>query len=469
MSDDHKILWQQCLDIIRDNMPAQIFGVWFKDAVSLGYANDKVTISVPSEYFVKQYEERFYNILRSALRRVYGPKVKIEYTYNVVSADPSSAVTMSSSSPSTTLKNPVSQQTQRPANPSAKGVVYQEIESQLNATYNFENYCIGNSNRLAATIAEAIGNHPKKTDFNPFFLYGNTGVGKTHLIQAIGIRAKELWPQARVLYITARIFENQYGTAVRDKHINDFINFYQSIDVLLLDDIQELSGKTGTQNAFYPIFNYLHQRGRLLIMTSDRAPAQLDGFMDRLLSRFKWGVTEVLPGPDLDLRRQILRQKSQRNGLSLPDDVIDVIASHVTDSVRELEGIVLSLLTRATLLNQPVTAELARIVMQSCVKLTKRKINFDMIVEATASQYDLDPDVIFTRSRQHDISEARQVIMYLASELTELSSTAIGFKLRRSHPTVLFGVKAIQNRQETEPEFADRLAGIRQSLTTNNK
>lgn len=465
MPEDHKILWQKCLDILRDNIPAQMFTAWFKDTSSLGYKDDKVTLQVPSSFFVSQYEDRFYNILRSALRRVYGPKVKIEYTYNVVEADPQSAVTIESSSPSPSLTNPVTRQTQSVPDPSKRGVVYAPIESQLNPTYNFENYCVGASNKLPFTIAEAIGNNPRKTDFNPFFLYGNTGVGKTHLIQSIGIRALELWPEARVLYITARIFENQYGTAVREKHINDFVNFYQSIDVLLIDDIQELSGKTGTQNAFYPIFNYLHQRGRLLIMTSDRPPVELDGFMERLLSRFKWGVTEVLPGPDIDLRRKILRQKSVRNGLSLSDEVIEVIAAHVTDSVRELEGIVMSLLTRATLLNQPVTADLARVVMQSCIKLTKRKINFDMIVEATAAQYNLDADVIFSRSRLRDISEARQVIMYLASELTELSSTAIGFKLRRKHPTVLFGIKAVHNRCDTEPQFAQRVTSIHHALT----
>ena len=464
MGKDHKSLWQECLSVIRDNMSPELFDVWFRDAESLGFNDGKVTISVPSEYFVSQYENRLYNVLRSALRKVYGAGVKIEYTYNVVGNDPTSAVTLASSSPSVSLKNPISRQIAQPANPMGDGVVYEEIESQLNPVYNFENYCIGNSNKLPFTIAEFIGNNPNKTDFNPFFLYGNTGVGKTHLIQAIGVRVKERIPSARVLYITSRIFENQYGTAVREQRINDFVNFYQSIDVLLIDDIQELSGKTGTQNAFFPIFNYLHQKGKLLVMTSDRPPVDLDGFMERLLSRFKWGVTEVLPSPDLELRKAILRQKSDKNGLALPEPVIDVIAGHVTESVRELEGVVLSLITRATLLNQPVTPELAKLVMQSAVKIQKRKINFDMIVEATASYYNLDADVIFSRSRVRDISDARQVIMYLASKHTDLSSTSIGYKLSRTHVTVLHGIKNVENRIGTEPVFCDSIETIEKSL-----
>ncbi|MBP3299046.1 MAG: chromosomal replication initiator protein DnaA [Muribaculaceae bacterium] len=465
MENDHKILWQNCLKVISDSIASpEIFDVWFRGTESIGFKDGKVTLSVPSEYFVTQYEHRFYNVMRSAFRKVYGSGVKIEYTYNVVGNDPTTAVTMESSAPSASVNNPISKQTARPANPLKDGVVYEEIDSQLNPVYNFENYCIGNSNKLPFTIAEFIGNNPKKTDFNPFFLYGSTGVGKTHLIQAIGIRVKERMPNARVLYITSRIFENQYGTAVREKRINDFVNFYQSIDVLLIDDIQELSGKTGTQNAFFPIFNYLHQKGRLLVMTSDRPPVDLDGFMDRLLSRFKWGVTEVLPGPDRELRKQILRQKSAKNGLALSEEVIDVIAGHVTDSVRELEGVVMSLITRATLLNLPITPELAKVVMQSAVKIQKRKINFDMIVEATASHYNLDADVIFSRSRVRDISDARQVIMYLASKLTDLSSTSIGYKLSRTHVTVLHGIKTVENRMGVEPVFQESIEAIEKSL-----
>lgn len=445
-------------------MNADMFDTWFKPAESLGYANGVVTIGVPSEFWMQQYEGRFFPVLLSAMHKVYGDDVRLEYRYKVVSGDPESEVTVESSTPSPVLNNPVERQHRKAANPFINGVEFEEIDSQLNPVYNFENYCVGDSNKLPFTIAEYIGNNPGKTDFNPFFLYGATGVGKTHLIQAIGIRVKERYPKARVLYLTSRIFENQYGNAVREKRINDFVNFYQSIDVLLIDDIQELSGKAGTQNAFFPIFSYLHQRGRLLIMTSDRAPVDLDGMMDRLQNRFKWGVTEQLQAPDLNLRKEILRCKARKNGLALGEDVIDVIAENVTDSIRELEGVVLSLLTRATILNQPITVELARMVMQQAVRITKKKINFDMIVEATASAYNIDTDIIFSKNRVRDVSDARQVIMYLANKHTDLSSTSIGNKLARSHATVLHGISVVKERMAVEPSLADSIDEIERSL-----
>lgn len=460
----HIELWNKCLAVIKDNMNADLFNTWFKPAEPLGYANGVVTIGVPSEFWMQQYEGRFFSVLLSAMHKVYGDNVRLEYRYKVVSGDPESEVTVESSTPSPVLNNPVERQNRKAANPFINGVQFEEIDSQLNPTYNFENYCVGDSNKLPFTIAEYIGNNPGKTDFNPFFLYGATGVGKTHLIQGIGIRVKERYPKARVLYLTSRIFENQYGNAVREKRINDFINFYQSIDVLLIDDIQELSGKPGIQNAFFPIFSYLHQRGRLLIMTSDRAPVDLDGMMDRLQNRFKWGVTEQLIAPDLNLRKDILRMKARRNGLVLGEDVIDAIAENVTDSIRELEGVVLSLLTRATILNQPITVELARMVMQQAVKINKKKINFDMIVEATASTYNIDTDAIFSKNRVRDISDARQVIMYLANKHTDLSSTSIGNKLARSHATVLHGITVVKERMAIEPALAESIDEIERSL-----
>lgn len=463
MTPDHKKLWQQCLHIISGKLPAKVFDTWFTPAESLAYADGKVSIGVPSESFVSLYEsDEYYEVLRNALRAVYGPGIKIEYTYNVVSADPTSAVTIESATPSTGVG--MRHAGAQPARQNDGGVIYETVDSQLNPVYNFENYCVGESNRLAYTIAENLGSNPGNTVFNPFFLYGSTGVGKTHLIQAVGIRVKEQYPRARVLYTTSRTFENQYGTAVRDKKVNEFINYYQGIDVLLIDDIQELSGKAGTQNAFYPIFNYLHQKGKILVMTSDRPPVELDGIMDRLISRFKWGVIEVLPTPDLELRKQILRRKSAKNGLNLSPEVIDVIAAHVTDSVRELEGVVISLITRATLLNQEITPELAQIVMQSAVKLTKRKINFDMIVEATAAHFNIDVDVIFSRSRLRDINDARQMIMYLAHKLTDLSSKSIGYKLNRTHVTVLHGIKTVADRIAVSPAVAQSASEIEHAL-----
>lgn len=438
-------LWQQCLDIIKANLTPAHFETWFSPAECRGYDNGTVILSLPSDYFREQYEGRFFNILSRAMKRVYGKDVRLKYMLNVAKNDPESSIVIESSDRSNIVE-------------------YADIDSQLNPIYNFENYCVGDSNKLPHTIAEYIGNNPNNPDFSPLFIHGATGVGKTHLIQAIGIRAKELNPSARVLYITARLFENQYGVAVHDKKVTDFINFYQSIDVLLIDDIQEIAGKVGTQKAFFPIFNHLQQKGKQIVMTSDRPPVELDGIMERLISRFGWGVTEELPKPDFELRKNILRQKSAKNGLSLPEDVIELIAEYATDSVRELEGIVMSLITRAAILNLPITADLAKVVMSSIVKVSKKKINFDMIVETTATAFNFDPDVIFTKNRMRNIADARQVIMYLANKYTDLSSTLIGAKLGRTHATVLYGIKAVQNRLAVEKSFREVLEQIEITL-----
>lgn len=466
MTQDHKALWKECLNKIRQHVTADAFQTWFAPTESISFDGKTVTIAVPSELFVNNFDYRFYDTVHDAMRQVYGEGIKIAYSYYIVQNEPEALVTVESATPSATIGDNPQAPSPAPAK-KKQGVVYQEVDSMLKSVYNFENYCVGESNKLPYIIAENLGNNPAKTAFNPFFLYGSTGVGKTHLIQAIGIRIKEKYPAAKVLYITSRIFENQYGTAVKDKRINDFVNFYQGIDVLLIDDIQELANKAGIQNAFYPIFNFLHQKGKLLIMTSDRPPIELDGMMDRLISRFKWGVNEVLPPPDIELRKKILRHKSAKNGLALPDDVIDVIASHVTDSVRELEGVVMSLITRATLLNQTITADLARVVMQSTVKVTKRKINFDMIVDTTAAQCGIDPDVIFSRSKMRDISDARQIIMYLAHKHLGLSSKSIGAKLSRTHVTVLHGIREITDRLTTMPSLVNDIAAIEKSLLSD--
>ena len=441
---NHKELWQHCLEIIKSNIHETQFQSWFQPVESIGFENGVVTLRLPSDFFREQYEGRFFPILSKTMKRVYGANVRLQYTIEVVNKDPESAVIIESQTPSNIVR-------------------YEDIDSQLNLTYNFENYCVGNSNKLVHTIAEYIGNNPNKVDFNPVFLYGPTGVGKTHLIQAIGIRVKEVKPSARVLYITARVFENQYGQAVHDKKVTDFINFYQSIDVLLIDDIQEIAGKVGTQKAFFPIFNHLHQKGKQIIMTSDRPPVELDGIMERLINPFSWGVTEVLPKPDLELRKQIINQKSRKNGLALSEDVVELIAEYATDSVRELEGVIMSLITRASILNHPVTADLARVVMKSTVKITK-KINFEMIVETTAAAYNFDSDVIFTKNRMRNIADARQVVMYLANKFTDLSSTMIGAKLGRTHATVLHGIKNVQNRIGVEKSFAEFIDQIETTL-----
>ena len=277
-------------------------------------------------------------LLRSAITKVYGEGVKLYYRTATIQADPAAAILQKSTSPSGTIMAQSRVEAANPFREPVKG----DFDPQLNPRYTFENYCLSESNKIARSIGEAIGDNPTLKTFNPLFVFGPSGVGKTHLIQAVGIRIKERNPQARVLYVTARLFQSQY-TAAASKNINSFFHFYQSIDTLIIDDIQDLQNMPGTQNTFFHIFNHLHHHDRQIIMSSDCSPADMEGFEARLLSRFKWGMQVELERPDLDLRREVLRQKAEQNGISLPDDVAEYIASNVTQSVREIEGVVVSL------------------------------------------------------------------------------------------------------------------------------
>lgn len=471
MTEDFKVKWQRCLDIIRDNIGQVRYDAWFACARALKFEGNRLTIGLPSQFFYEKYEDDFYNLLSSALRRVFGEGIKLNYEVGIIANDASARVTLSSPSRSQavngrfiqSLQQPEAMAMQRPQ-PDAGG---RGFDPQLNSSLNFENYCVGDSNRLPFTIAEYIANNPHKSDFNPFFLYGDVGVGKTHLIQAIGIRIKERNPNAKVLFTTLRQFQNLYANAVIQKKVPGFINWFQQMDALLFDDLQELSLKTKTgDDALFPVFNHLHQNGKQLIFTCDRPPMALEGIADRLIDRFKWGITEKLEKPDANLRRKILAHKSARNGLHLPEDVISVVADTAINSVRELEGVVMGILTRSITLNAPITVDLAKAVMANSIrnKPETKPLNFEMIVDATAEYYHLNPDVIFSKSRVRDIADARQMIMYLSNKLTGLSSSAIGFKLNRRHATVLHGISAIKDRLPFSKEIAQAAECIEASL-----
>ncbi len=459
--EDYALKWNKCLELIRPNVGEDRFATWFSCSEPKGFSNSRLLLKLPSHFFVEKYEDDFYDILLFALRKVFGPAVTLEYEYNVVSTDKNTAVKLSSPEKSHAIHSKITRQVEKaPVEERAA-----DFDSQLNSALNFENYCVGRSNTLPFTIAEHIANHPEKHDFNPFFLYGNVGVGKTHLIQAIGIRIKEKNPRARVLFIPMRQFQNLYVNAMLKKEIPQFINWFQGMDAILFDDLQELISKKGTAETLFPIFNHLHQNNKKLIFTCDRPPMELDGIADRLIDRFKWGITEPLPNPDFELRKKILHFKARRNGLDLSDDIISLIAERAEKSVRELEGIVMGLYMRSINFNQPITLKLAAEVVDHLVaKPAKKMINFDMIVENTAEYYRLSPDAIFSKSRLRDIADARQMIMYLCKKHTGLSSPAIGSKLNRKHATVLHGISTISDRIETSREVAEAVDQIEKAL-----
>lgn len=448
MTEELNKKWAKCLEIIRDNIGETRTNTWFACAQPLCFEDCRLTLGLPSYFYYEKYEDDFINLLSDTLRKVFGEGVQLEYQIGIIKNDDASNVTLRSPQQSRVIKNKYVRSMQAPSPlGDSKNENTPDFDPQLNESLCFENYCVGQSNRLPFTIAEYIANNPGKNDFNPFFLYGEVGVGKTHLIQSIGIRVKERNPHAKVLFVTLRQFQNLMANATIHKQIPSFLNWFQQMDVLLIDDLQELSHKDGTANVLFPIFNHLHQNGKALVFTCDRPPMELDGIADRLIDRFKWGITEKLPKPDYALKKKILDFKAKKNGLNLPEEVISLIAEQSTGSVRELEGIVMGILTRSITLNAPITLQLAQEVMKHSIKKVEQKaINFDMIVEATAEFYKLNPDVIFSKSRVRDIADARQVIMYLSHKLTTLSSSAIGNKLNRRHATVLHGISAIADR-----------------------
>lgn len=458
MHKTHLQLWEECRKILRDNLSEEQFSAWFEPIVSLGFdeAAGKLTLAVPSPFFLEFIEANYLPILMPTLRRVYGEKVQLYYKHNQIATRPDTAITERGLTASPAI---------RQANGLFQAPVTNELQSQLNPRNTFENYCSSSSNKIARAIGEAIANDPKLKTFNPLFVFGPTGVGKTHLIQAIGIKIKEHNPLARVLYVSSRLFESQFTVATRNGKINEFISFYQSIDTLIIDDIQDLIDKDKTQNTFFFIFNHLHQNQKQIILSSDCAPTELKGMADRLISRFKWGMTVELEKPDLELRKMVLRLKSEQDGLDLPEDVMDFIAENVTSSVRELEGIVATLLAHATLLNREVTVDLARHVMNNVVRLQKQSsINFEMIAQGVASHFKIDVDLLFAKTRKREVSDARQMVMYMAKKHGKMSLTQIGAHLSRNYATVIHGCKNIEERLPYEKQLQDDVAAIEKIL-----
>ncbi|MDE7407329.1 MAG: chromosomal replication initiator protein DnaA, partial [Muribaculaceae bacterium] len=455
---NHKHLWERCKTIFRDNLTQEQYEAWIAPVTSLSFENNCLTVAVPSAYYREHWEHNI-NLIASTLRRVYGENVQLYYNYKIVNSEPSSAVSVRSDNPSPAATPRTGVMT-NPFQPQ----VQDEIDSQLNPRYTFENYCGSLSNKIARSIGEAIASNPNCKTFNPLFIFGPSGVGKTHLIHAIGIRIKERNPMARVLYVTARLFESQFTAASCKGKVNEFIHFYQSIDVLIIDDIQDLMNKPATQNTFFHIFNHLQLNQKQLILTSDVAPANMEKMEERLLNRFKWGMTAELERPDYELRKDVLNQKAEQDGLTIPPEVMEFIARNVTDSIRELEGIVVSLMAHATVLGRDISLDLAEQVLAHAVKINRRQINFEMIAEQVSSFYNISVDQLFTKSRKREISDARQLIMYLAKKHSGMPLTTIGAKLSRTHATVLHACKNIESRLSIESKLQADVTAIENEL-----
>lgn len=455
---DFAAQWGKCLQTIKDNVSEQIFQTWFAPIEPLKYENKTLFISVPSQYYYEFLEERFIDLLRKVLYRYYGEGTNLEYQITMIQ---DTQTTVDFKSTQRTIL-PVQEKTtirkELPQNP------IPELDPHLKADYNFETFIEGTSNKLARSVAEAVAKEPGKT-FNPYFIYGASGVGKTHLATAIGLKVKELNPASRVLYVSAHLFKVQYTDSIRNNTLNDFINFYQTIDVLIIDDIQEFTGNTKTQNTFFYIFNQLHQNGKQLVMTADRAPVLLQGLEERLITRFKWGMVAELEKPSLDLRKDILRNKVQRDGWMFPEDVIEYVANHVTGSVRDLEGIAIAIMAQATIYNKEIDMDLARKTVKKLTYTEEKEISIPDIIETVCDHFGLETSSIQTKSRKREVVQARQIAMYLAKEYTDYSVARIGKLIGdRDHATVLHAFKTVKELEEVDKNFHEEIEEIRIAL-----
>lgn len=457
-------LWNRCLKVIKDNISEAAYKTWFEPIVPLKYENGEFVVQVPSMFFYEYIEEKFAELLRVTLYREVGEGTKLLYR---VMVDRTSQKTTDYPTASTEANEKVSTPkvlASTSVSPFQR-VIPQEIDPQLNATYNFNTYVEGSSNKLARTAGISIANDPGNTIFNPLFLYGKSGVGKTHLVNAIGMMAKQLYPEKRVLYVSANLFQIQYTDAVRQNTQNDFLNFYSSIDVLILDDIHEFINKPGTQNTFFHIFNHLHQNGKQLILTCDRAPGALEGMEERLLTRFKWGLSAEIEMPDFELRKAILKSNIYKDGLEISEEVIDYIAENVTDSVRNLEGVLVSLLAHATLTDADIDLALAEKVVGKVVSSTPNIISVEKIRDLVCEYFALPMDVLMSKTRKREIATARQVAMYLSKQYTKSSLSAIGKIIgNRDHATVLHACGVVNDLMDTDKTFRLTVQELEQRL-----
>jgi chromosomal replication initiator protein len=461
MSKDHNTVWQNCLQVIRDNITFQAYKTWFGPIKPLKLENNVLTIQVPSQFFYEWIEENYIHLLRKTIKKELGKDGQLEYSI-IMSNKDKFAINLpttnkkATKNPSKTMPLDLNKEKSKDfPNPFIiPGLKKIKVNSQLNENYSFDNFVEGDCNRLARSAGFAVSQNPGKTSFNPLFLYSNNGLGKTHLSQAIGLEVKTNFPDKTVLYVRAEQFTNQFIDSVKNSSTNDFMHFYQMIDVLIIDDIHILASKEKTQDIFFHIFNHLHQNGKQLIVTSDKPPVELQGIKPRLLSRFKWGLAADLQTPDLETRIAILRKKLYKDGLSMPEEVIEYLAYSITSNVRELEGALVSILAQSSLNKKAITLDLARQMIDKFVKNTSREISIDYIQKIVSDYFKIPIDMINSKTRKREIVQARQIAMYFSKKFTKSSLATIGIHCgNKDHATVLHACRTVNNLIDTDKQF----------------
>lgn len=459
-------LWNDCLKLIRDNVTEQQFDTWFKPIVfeSFNTATKTLLVQVPSPFVYEYLEENYVDLLSKVLKRIYGASVQLSYR---IVTDKAHDVTVDLLSDSTTAQiakpQPQTRGNQPPSVLDAQKP--QDIDPQLNPRQTFDNFIEGDSNKLPRALGFSIAQKPFSSQFNPMFIYGPSGCGKTHLINAMGVYVKQHFPQSRVLYISARLFQVQYTNAVRNNTLNDFINFYQTIDVLVVDDIQEWVTALKTQDTFFHIFDHLVRNGRRIILACDRPPVDLKGMNERLITRFSCGLIAELERPDVQLCRDILNSKIKHDGLDFPEEVIEYIANTANGSVRDLEGIVNSLMAYSVVYNCNIDMKLAGRVMMRAVKVDNKPLTIDDIIDKVCNHFNVSAQDVSGKSRKRDLVVARQVSMYLAQKYTKMPAARIGKLVAgRDHSTVIHSCEKVSERMKIDRKFCDEVTSIENSF-----
>jgi len=472
MDNRHVEIWNKCLSVIKDNTEAQSFATWFKPIVplSLDEENKVLTILVPTYFFYEWLEEKYIDLLRMTIKRFLGPEAKLNYRIEADSTDKSFTIEMPGSNRNNP-KNPIGRPapeklSEGPINPFViPGLQKRQIESQLNENYTFDNFIEGECNRVARQCGLEVARKPGGTAYNPLLIYSGTGLGKTHLCHAIGLEAKRLHPDLTVLYVQAEQLYNQYFTATKNNNRVDFIHFYQMIDVLIIDDIQFLAGKTGTQEVFFQIFNYLHQNNKQIVITSDKFPSDLQNIETRLLSRFKWGLTADLQIPDVATRTAIIREKLYTNGITLPEDVVQYLASNLRTSVRELEGVMISLMAQSSINKKAITIEMTQQIIDRFVRNSVKELSVEYIINVVCDYFKISADQLALKTRKQQVVQARQIAMYLSKKYSNTSLAAIGKQCgNKDHATVHHACKTISDRLETDKQFKAMMAEIEKKI-----
>ena len=469
MINSHSALWDKCLALIKENVSEQQYKTWFSPIVFESFSEKDKTllVQVPSPYVYEYLEEYYIDLLSRVLSKCFGAGVRL--TYRIVADKTHGLTTDVQAGEAVGIDHPQPTSRGNKAPTPLDAAVPQDLNPQLNPKQTFNNFIEGNSNKLPRTVGLSIAEHPGKSTFNPFYMFGPSGCGKTHLINAIGVRCKELYPQKRVLYVSARLFQVQFTDSLLKKRINDFINFYQSIDVLIVDDIQEWATATSTLDTFFHIFNHLFRNGKQIILASDRPPVDLQGMKDRLLTRFSCGLIAEMEKPNVELCVDILKNKCRRDGLKIPEDVIRYIAETARGSVRDLQGVINSLLAYSVVYNCNVDMHLAERVIKRAVKVDNHPLTVDDILEKVCNHFNVTQQNVFSRSRKREYVLVRQVSMYLAQKYTKMPASRIGQLIgNRDHSTVIHSCSTIEKRLKIDKDFQNEMTEIEKSFRMKN-